>query len=70
MNVQEINETGHSIWGFVVTAMAMLMCSACGWMLWRMSRQRWLKDSGRKIAVKVRLRRPEKVGFTGMHEMV
>jgi hypothetical protein len=38
MNVQEINETGHSIWGFAVTALVLLACSGLGWVFWRASR--------------------------------
>jgi hypothetical protein len=34
MNVQEINETGHSIWGFFVTALILLTCSGLAWVLW------------------------------------
>lgn len=35
MNVQEINKTGHSIWGFVVTAIIFLLFSGLGWTTWR-----------------------------------
>lgn len=38
MNVQEINETGHSIWGFLVTASVLLTMSGLAWMGWRASR--------------------------------
>ena len=38
MNVQEINETGHSIWGFLVTASILLTMSGLAWMGWRASR--------------------------------
>lgn len=37
MNVQEINETGHSIWGFLVTALVLLTCSGLAWFTWRAS---------------------------------
>ena len=40
MNVQEINETGHSIWGFLVTASVLLTMSGLAWMGWRAS-QNW-----------------------------
>jgi hypothetical protein len=35
MNLQEINNTGHSIWGFVVTALVMLILSGLAWSFWR-----------------------------------
>lgn len=38
MNVQEINGTGHSIWGFLVTASVLLTVSGLAWMGWRASR--------------------------------
>lgn len=34
MNVQEINDTGHSIWTFVITVMVMLLASSGVWK-WR-----------------------------------
>jgi hypothetical protein len=40
MNVQEINETGHSIWGFFVTALILLACSGLAWVFWRASKSR------------------------------
>lgn len=41
MNVQQINETGHSIWGFVVAALAMLPVSGLSWMTWQ-AVQNWM----------------------------
>ena len=38
MNVQEINETGHSIWTFFVTALVLLACSGLAWAFWRASK--------------------------------
>lgn len=35
MNVQEINNTGHSIWAFITTAIAMLKVSVLFWVCWR-----------------------------------
>ena len=44
MNVQEINETGHSIWTFVTTAAALLIISGLGFVFRRTLRRRvpWL----------------------------
>lgn len=44
MNVQEINETGHSIWTFVTTAVALLILSRLGFILRHTLRRRvpWL----------------------------
>ena len=44
MNVQEINETGHSIWTFVTTAAALLILSGLGFILRHTLRRRvpWL----------------------------
>lgn len=50
MNVQEINETGHSIWGFVVTALVLLACSGLGWVLWRTWREGRLMALSRSFA--------------------
>lgn len=41
MNVQQINETGHSIWGFVVAALAMLAASGLSWTGWQ-AVQNWM----------------------------
>lgn len=49
MNVQEINETGHSIWGFAVTALALLSCSGFGWALWRASGLSICKKQGQRL---------------------
>lgn len=35
MNVQEIHSSGHSIWVFVVTAFAMVLVAAVGWLIYR-----------------------------------
>ena len=35
MNVKEINDTGHGIWSFVVTALVMLLSSLAAWLAWR-----------------------------------
>lgn len=51
MNVQEINDTGHSIWGFLVTASVLLTVSGLAWMGWRASRN-WsliLDEAGRAL---------------------
>jgi hypothetical protein len=51
MNVQEINATGHSIWGFLVTALVLLTTSGLAWMGWRASRN-WsliLDEAGRAV---------------------
>jgi hypothetical protein len=51
MNVQEINRTGHSIWGFLVTASVLLTLSGLAWMGWRASRN-WnlmLDETGRAL---------------------
>jgi Mg2+ and Co2+ transporter CorA len=34
MNVQEINDTGHKIWGFLVTTIVFLILSGLVW-VWR-----------------------------------
>lgn len=38
MNVQEINESGHSVWAFVVCAIAMWLVTAGVWMAWQARR--------------------------------
>lgn len=38
MNVQEINETGHSIWLFVVISLALICVSCWSWLSWRVWR--------------------------------
>jgi hypothetical protein len=51
MNVQEINDTGHSIWGFLVTASVLLTMSGLAWMGWRASRN-WslmLDEAGKAL---------------------
>jgi hypothetical protein len=58
MNVQEINETGHSIWGFLVTASVLLTMSGLAWMGWRASRN-WsliLDEAGRALPATHRTR--------------
>ncbi|KAM0712141.1 hypothetical protein Q7P37_011235 [Cladosporium fusiforme] len=35
MNVQEINKTGHSIWGFVIASLAGLAVSGLCWCVWQ-----------------------------------
>ena len=38
MNLQEINQTGHTIVAFIVTAVAMLAVSGFAWLAWRAGR--------------------------------
>lgn len=49
MNVQEINESGHSVWAFVVCAVAVWMITGGMWMAWQV-RQNFKVAKHRAVA--------------------
>lgn len=40
MNLQEINRSGHSIWAFVLCAIAMWVATGAAWLAWQ-ARRNW-----------------------------